>query len=187
MRPNRNIALNPFVKRQTPGSRFSHFDGPWKNLLELVIEHVFEADPGYREGVIRVPLPPQGFWSSAVVLEEGARLIGHYERRSPTEEPRKSISVIGQKQPAVAVEAILYHHTVLLEGDEQSCDADWEVIAIIARMTKEPSPMDPETLMANHFQISGGTATHMSDADFVAALKESFLYWRNKALCEPED
>lgn len=46
--------------------------------------------------------------------------------------------------------------------------------------------MSPGILMANHFQISGGTATHMTREQFEAALRRSFLYWRDKGKIAPE-
>jgi hypothetical protein len=181
-----SIVISPFAHRQTPESKFSHFTGSWETLLGLVQEHFSEATPGYRSGVLLIPSPPEGFWSSTVILEEGDQLAGVFERRAPGEEPRKSIHVVGRgKQPAGAVDIVLYRHDVLLEGNEQSCDADWEVIAVLARCSAEPEPMSPGTLMANHFQISGGTATNMDDSEFVGALKKSFLYWGNKALSVP--
>ena len=42
--------------------------------------------------------------------------------------------------------------------------------------------MTPATLMANHFGIDGGTETHMSPAEFEAALKASYLYWWDKGI-----
>jgi hypothetical protein len=37
----------------------------------------------------------------------------------------------------------------------------------------------PDTLMANHFQESGGTATRMTDSEFVEALRKSRAYWNH--------
>jgi hypothetical protein len=43
-------------------------------------------------------------------------------------------------------------------------------------------PIDPMTLMHNHFGSSGGTATNMTDAELVAALRTSFMWWKDKAM-----
>jgi hypothetical protein len=181
------IAINPFVRRQTPASRFSHFDGSEEELLRRVHEHFYDAAPGYRDGVVLVPVEPDGFWSSTVKLEPGDRLVGAFESRAPGEEPRKETYVAGRsKQPAVAVDVVLYRGDVLRLNNEESSDADWEVIALVARLSTEPEPMNPSTLMANHFEISGGTPTLLSDSEFVAQLRTSFLSWRDKALARPD-
>lgn len=181
------IDLNPIVYRQTAESRFTHYEGGWGPLVQLVLEHFEEQRPGYRDGVVLVPVPPEGFWSSVVTLEAGDRLEGVYEPRVPGEEPRKETHVVGKrKSPAAAVDIVLYRHDVLAENNEHSGDAEWEIVSINGRPTHDEMPMHTATLMANHFQISGGTATHMNDAEFVAALKKSFLYWRDKALCAGE-
>lgn len=180
------FAINPFVRRQTPDSRFSHFDGEEAELLARVEARFSDATPGYRDGVVLVPVDPEGFWSSTVKLEPGDRLVGVFEPRVEGEAPRKSLFVEGRpKQKAAAVDVVLYRGDVLRETGEQSSAADWEVIALLARCSVEQEPMDPTTLMANHFQISGGTPTMMSDSDFAAALQKSFLYWQDKALCHP--
>jgi hypothetical protein len=46
--------------------------------------------------------------------------------------------------------------------------------------------MPPETLIANHFELSGGTATKMTDSEFVASLKESVMYWKDKVMVQPK-
>ena len=47
-----NIIVNDFVKRQTATSRFSHFNGTWRELVVLVMENWNIQSPGYRDGVI---------------------------------------------------------------------------------------------------------------------------------------
>jgi len=37
-------------------------------------------------------------------------------------------------------------------------------------------------LMHNHFGSDGGTRTNLSDEQFVAMLKDSFIFWSDKAL-----
>jgi hypothetical protein len=176
------VAVSRFVRRQTPESRFGHFAGPWSRVVDLVIENFDRARQGYRDGVILVPVPPEGFFTSVVTLRDGDHLAGTYEPRMPGEEPRKSTVVVGRgKSPAVGCEIVLYRADVLAENDERSADAEWEIISVNANPVEGPVPMDPGTLMANHFQISGGTATNMDDAAFVATLRESFLWWRDKA------
>ncbi len=89
------------------------------------------------------------------------------------------------KTPAVAADIVLYASTVLAEDNSNELPAvegNWEIISINARLSLEEEPMHPGTLMANHFQDSGGTATHMTDSEFVEALRVSRAYWANKIM-----
>lgn len=89
----------------------------------------------------------------------------------------------GAADPVKGVDAVLYHKDTLAEGNENSdLSADYEVVTFLPRGTEEEQPLAPETLMANHFLDSGGTATGMSPEEFEQALKKSYAYWRNRML-----
>lgn len=187
------IILSDFAKRQTPESRFSHFNGTTEELISRVKLSLLYAIPGYRDGVIRVPINDiEGFFSSTVTLKEGDTFTGVYAPRKPGEMPRKQIGVVGgQKMPAKRVEVILYHRDVLAEGGENTPQADgkfakWEIVSINATPTLDPEPMTVGTLLANHLHEAGsndgGTSTGMTDEELVKALRVSFLYWRDKAM-----
>jgi hypothetical protein len=183
------IAVSEFVKRQTPESQFSHFDGSWEDLRIRTLRHVHLAKPGYRDGVLLVPVKPQGFHAAIVDLEEGDEFGGVYEPRQSGEEPRSQIYVKKDKQPAESVDIVMYRSDVLDENDERSSDADWEIISINASIMPpgHEMPMRVGTMLANHFQVSGGTATGWSDEELVAKLRESFMFWRDKALAKPSE
>lgn len=180
------LALNPFAHRQTAASRFSHFEGSEDALLALVNAALPNARKGYRDGVWEVPVNPEGFYSGVVTLERGQPMVATFEARTPTEEPRKVVMAQGgRKMPAKSVTIILYSSRVLAEDGDNSLspDADnLEIISINASPFEGREPINPETLMYNHFHMSGGTATNMTDVEFVAALREAFFYWRDKAL-----
>jgi hypothetical protein len=97
------------------------------------------------------------------------------------------VFVRGEKTPAASVEIILYRHDVLEETGNASCDlpGSWEIISINASPWLEEEPIHPSVLMYNHFGMSGGTTTKMSNDEFVAALEKSFKYWRNKINVRP--
>jgi len=182
------IHVNSFVKRQTADSRHSHQTIGWDAVRDLVGEHFDQAKPGYREGVILVPVPPTGFFSNVVPLASGMPLKATYEPRQAGETPRLSVGMAvddneAAKTPAVAVDIVLYASTVLAEdGDNElpPVEGNWEVVSVNPRLCIEDEPIKPGTLMANHFQDDGGTATGMSDAEFVAALRASRAYWNGK-------
>lgn len=176
-----SFAINNFARRQTPESGFSHFGGGEDQLLAIIKDNFDNAKPGYRDGVVLVPVPPALFFSGVTSLTAGQKMVGTFESRRDGEEPRKQLRAAeGEKLPAAAVDIVLYRHDVL--GADASTEATWEVISINARPTAEPEPIHPETLLHNHFGSSGGTETGMSDAELVAQLRQSFLYWKDKAM-----
>lgn len=185
------VAISEFVRRQTPESEFSHWTLTDLELLDRVILNWEYRKAGYRDGVVLIPLDHhmdyEGFFSGVVCLEKGAKLVGEYAPRQEGEEPRKRTYTIGEKETARGVDLVCYRADVLDENDERSSDAEWEIISVNARPTRQPMEIGVGTLLANHFEISGGTATGMSDEELVKQLKKSFMYWRDKALCKPKE
>lgn len=180
------IAISNFVRRQSPSSEFSHWTCSDEELLRLVNDNFSKGEQGYRDGVWLVPVPPAGFFSGMVQLKEGDSLEGEYKARKEGETPRKSTYCTHRnKLPALGVQIVLYRHDVLAENNEQSCDAEWEIISVNANPCEGKMPIPVGALMANHFQLSGGTATHMTDAEFVKQLRESVLFYADKAHCAP--
>ena len=179
------------AKRQTPSSRFSHFEGSWEELVAMVQEQwrdgqlsetISEPWPD-NPGVKKVVLDPARFKSGVVKLERGAKLWGQYEGRVAAEAPRKSIWGYGEKIQAEYVEVILYHRD-LLEADPHYGDpsAEWEIISINASPEETPCPIDPWTLCYNYFELSGGTSPLLDDEAFVRQLRQSFIYWLDKTM-----
>jgi hypothetical protein len=187
------VQINTFVCRHIATSRFSHFGGSWIKLKAIVQEAMGagNVEPGYRDGVFLVSVPPEGFYSGVCQLTEGDELVGGYEARREGEEPRKFVALkYGQKMAAKAVDIIVYTSEVLAEDGSNEFPVDEgnvEIISINARATEGPEPLTPETLMANHFHVSGGTNTMMGDAVFMAKLAESYNYWKDKAMLTPKE
>ena len=182
-----NIHANSFVKRQVPESRFSHFDGSWPQIVEMIAANFANAKPGYRHGVVLVPGSPEGFFSGVRELGDGEPIWGKYESRKAGEEPRKVV-VTGSrdKLPAKSVDVVVYSSSVLAEDGENELpveEGNWEIVSVNANPFDDEMPIPPETLMHNHFGSDGGTATNLSDEAFVTMLRESFRFWKNKAMC----
>jgi hypothetical protein len=177
--------ITSFVRRQTENSPFSHWTFDDFELLCRIESNWGRRKPGYRDGVILIPIEPEGTFSGLVKLKEGDKLVGEYSARREGEEPRKHTYATGTKMPAKNAYVVLYRHDVLLEGKENETDAEWEMVSFNASPTEEEPPINPGTLMANHFELSGGTATKMSDEEFVKALRISVLYWKDKAMVSP--
>jgi hypothetical protein len=192
MNEMQNIAVNSFVKRQTSESRFSHYTGSWDELVEQVETNFHSAKAGYREGVILVPVDAgtdtvPGFFSGVMQLTEKDGLIGSFEARRDGETPRKAVTTTGRnKLSAKSVDIVLYASTVLAEDGSNelgSVEGNWEIISINANPFNEEMPIDPNVLMHNHFGSEGGTDTNLSDEEFVAMLRTSFEFWKDKAMC----
>ena len=183
------IIANSFVKRQTPESSFSHYDGDFESVARLTEENIFEnRHEGYRDGVVLVTVPPENFYSGIVQLESGDNLKGEFSPRRDGEEPRKHIVVEGEKLPAKSVQIVLYASTVLAEDGDNELppqEGNWEIISINASPLPSEVPINPMTLMHNHFGSDGGTDTHLSDEDFVIMLREGFEFWKDKAMIAP--
>jgi len=168
------IATHPFVTRQTAESRFAHFDGSWQELEALVLEHFDEGQRGYRDGVLLVPVPPEGFFASTVEVTEDTELVARFEARQEGEEPVLSVAAKGRpKQAAKAVDIVLYRHDVLAEDNDRSSEAEWEIISVNARVTDKPEPMDPVTMARNFLHLAGGTKGKFTAEEFA----ESIIYW----------
>jgi hypothetical protein len=196
-----SLAFTNFVRRQTAESHFSHWTIDDETMFERIraAARVGRYQDSYRPGVIQVDIDifPGEFYTGVVELTEGTKLVGEYKARRPGEEPRKEVYVqrmqrivprqYVEKLEAVAVDVILYHHEVLLENNENDTDADWEIVSVNARTTRDPQPIHPMTLMHNHFGSDGGTDTKMTPEQLVEKLREGFEYWKSRAMLAPSD
>ncbi len=179
--------INSFVRRQTASSSFTHFEGSFEELAEITAE-AFQSGSykqGYRVGVILVRVSPERFRTGIVKLVEGDKLEGEYKARREGEEPRLELRVIregGKKDQAKLVDVVCYAHDVLAEGNDAESEEPWEIIAINGYPTQDEAPIQPTTLMHNHFGSDGGTSTNMTPEQFEAALRESFAYWKDRGM-----
>jgi hypothetical protein len=154
--------------------------------LDMVTENFGNYTEGYRDGVVLVNVPPEGFFTSITKLEVGDKLVGTFKARREGELPAKEIRAIGSKMPAARVDVVLYRHDVLAENNEHTTNADWEIISINASPTLGETPISVGALMRNYFCEVGGTDTKMTPEEFVNALKVSREFWRDKALVQGE-
>jgi hypothetical protein len=170
-----------------------------QGVLNAVERNFKKARNGYRQGVLLVSINPLRFKCPIVELKDGMTLCGEFRKRMDNEEPRKKLGVPNVPfTSARFCDVVLYSKDVLWETQENTgffreLDweerieeikkgfADWEVITILPKLD-EDQPMPPDTLMYNHFQLSGGTKTNMSNDEFVEELKKSFTYWKDKAM-----
>jgi hypothetical protein len=180
---SKKVACGNFVKRQTPESGFSHFNGHW-GLLEFITEIALEDKrfrPGYKDGVILVDfdhLLSTYFYSAIVELNENSKLKASYAPRREGEAPFIRVAAKAKKQVAKYASVVLYRHDVLAENNERETDAEWEIVAIKARVTEEEEPMDPYTMARNFLHLEGGTKGDFSAQQFA----ESIVYWNSHCM-----
>lgn len=157
-----------------------------EDTLLLAVETFWPARvSGYREGVVLVPISVRNIKSSVVELTPETEIVTKFESRVPGETPRKrTVALVDELPSAGAVNVVLYRADVLAEDDDQTSYAEWEVVTVLASMGKEAEPMNPGTLMANHFKADGGTSTKMSPEQFEAALRESYNFWKSHMIAE---
>ena len=157
-----------------------------KRLAKIASKDLSNVFPGYRDGVLLVKLPESiTFVSRTIKLTAGDMLTTAYLSRVPGEEPRKITAVTLKFDdprviPAKSNYVVLYHKDVLAE-DNEFVEDDWVIVANLTSLTNEPEPLDPDTLICNHFHFSGGTSTGWDAAQFQNGLRLSYSFWRDKA------
>lgn len=180
------VQCGDFVKRQTPESGFSHFEGSWDELEDIVSNimaqpHYYKdiIRPGYKDGVVLVDMyHPDRFLSAIVDLNQDTKLRASYAPRRVGETPFIRLSAKGNKQPANYASVVLYRADVLAENSERETDAEWEIVAIKARVSKEEEPMDPYTMARNFLHLKGGTKGDFTAEQFA----QSIVYWNNHCM-----
>jgi hypothetical protein len=179
------VKCGEFVKRQTPESGFSHFEGSWEELERRTASRMSDPKnitPGYRDGVILVdlylPYSDYQFYSAVVKLDENTKLISNFAPRRPGEDPFIRVAAKAKKQRTLNASVVLYRLDVLAENNERETDADWEIVAIKARTSDEEEPMDPYTMARNFLQLKGGTKGDFTAEQFA----KSILYWNTHCM-----
>ena len=177
-----NITVNNFMRRHTKDSKYSHFEEDESLLVKLVIENFDMKRAGSIEGVIFVPLSPQGFFSEIVGLDRHMSLAGGYQSNMPGKKPRKYLVAPYQfKLPAKSVDIVLHTSCKLSEDNDNELDpvsGNWEIVGIDARPCIQPIPEAPEILMHYYY---GPSNTNMGEKEFIETLKICFEFWKDKA------
>ena len=186
------LAMTQYARdRHTPEGPLSHYTGTSVGILDLVRENWENRKPGFRDGVVTVEVPPANFFSGVVILKEGDELEGVFESRrklpcGKPESPRKAVRAKGaSKIEAQSVHIVMFQSLVLGQDAEMKFDVTenhWEVVSINASPLKGGEPIHPDTLIANHFGLEGGTPTGMTPEQFECQLEMSVLYWKDKAM-----
>ena len=179
------VAINEFVKRQVKGSGKTYSDIMTFKEIASHAEEQMELGyykEGYRDGVRIVSCDTSlvhNFYCPFIKINEQTQLNAKWIKRQDGEEPYIQIRALnGAPLPAGKVEYILYRHDVLVENNEQSTDAEWELISIQAiPVGIEHFPIGPGTMMRNQLDLIGGTKANYLSEQWA----ESVRFWQHYA------
>lgn len=173
--------------RYRAGRGHSYFEGSESELLDLVRAGWAQRRPGAGRKdlsqVVVVPVPCEGFVGSTVLVDETTALQAGFERRQPAEDGYVKVSAAGPAEPVRFAGVVLYSGETLLEnGGSRSCDADWEVVSLLAEPAAD-TPLHPLTMARNYLEKPGGTHCEYSAREFA----EAIYYWSCRAALQPEE
>ena len=183
------IGINDFVRRQIKGSGKTYSDSL---TFEDVVKHVrvqFQAGifrPGYRDGVVIVEgskTIAKDFICPFVKITHNTNLKAEWVKRQDEEEEYIQIRALnGEPLKAGKVEFILYNHATLMENEEQTSNADWELISMHALPEGVNFlPMGPVTMMRNQLDLKGGTKGLYTTEEWA----ESVRFWQRYVAISP--
>ena len=206
----KRIACNPMVLRQTPGSKFSHFEPAaadadrWQVLVSIVAKRLAERQPLNPEGtvaklVLALDGLPGSFFSAVVAVDEKTAFATTYAPRQgavPGEAPFiQTVAVGGRKKPARRAEVILYHVSALTEAERTYLpagatepvvvDAEWQIVSLNCQSTDEPEPPTPQA-MARNMAAKLGLPEGVGGTPRSYTAEEfrlSILFWSQRTMC----
>ena len=183
-----SVAVNDFVRRQTKDSGKTYAENlTFEDIASYAEEQLASGNykTGYRDGVVLVQVAEElihHFICPFVRVTEKTNLKATVVRRRPEEEPYIQLRALtGTTVKTGSVELILYRHDVLSETNEQTTDADWELISFHAIPEGiEDMPMGPVTMMRNQLLLTGGTKANYKSGQWA----ESVKFWQGYAVLD---
>ncbi|MBL7047796.1 MAG: DUF3228 family protein [Candidatus Marinimicrobia bacterium] len=184
----KKVAVNDFVRRQIKGSGKTYSDSLSFNAMAKDAEKQMgngHYKEGYRDGVRIVTgshsLTDQ-FICPFVKITVNTILVSSVVKRQIGEEAYiQTRAKSGNPLKAGCIEYILYRHDVLLENNEHTTNADWELISIHAIPEGlEKMPIGFTTMMRNQLELPGGTKAKYSSEEWA----ESVKFWQQFAALE---
>jgi len=185
------VQVNDFVKRQTKSSGKAYsqelsFDFFAKYAQKKLIKNEFIE--GYRPEVRIVKLENKyvhKVFCPYVRITKETRLSAKVVKRREDEDFYIQIRAMnGNLVGSGSVDLILYRNDILLENNENTTNADWELVSINAFPKGVKSmPMGPITMMRNQLELNGGTKAEYSSDEWA----KSVQFWQTYAPIEPRE
>ncbi|MAL64850.1 MAG: hypothetical protein CMF94_01975, partial [Candidatus Marinimicrobia bacterium] len=175
----RLVEVNEFVRRQVKGSGKTYseslsFREIAEHAQEQMEKNIFKA--GYRKGVRVVKVNKSlvdKFVCPFVKITSETKLVSRLIKRQCNEEPYiQTRALNGMLLQAGKVELILYSNKVLKENNENSTNAEWELISINSVPEGVSHlPIGPVTMMRNQLNLNGGTKGRYSSDDWAKSIR----------------
>ena len=185
------VQVNDFVKRQTKSSGKAYseelsFDFFAKYAQKKLIKNEFIE--GYRPEVRIVKLENKyvhKVFCPYVRITKETRLSAKVVKRREDEDFYIQVRAMnGNLIRTGSVDLILYRNDILLENNENTTNADWELISINALPKGvESMPMGPITMMRNQLELNGGTKAEYSSDEWA----KSVQFWQTYAPIQPRE
>lgn len=159
------VGINEFVIRQAYDSQYTDYRGSWSDLANVTESQLEKGNfsQGYRDGVTLVHMDENEcnlfYTYGDYPIFEGMKLEAKCEREKGREHepPKIKVNILEPKNKCKFVDIVLYRKDVLAENNENSTDAEWEIVSINGRLKKEEAPMSPLTIVRNWLHLKGGT------------------------------
>ena len=181
------VQASTFVERQVKGSGKTYSDSlSFSKIASIAEENLNSGNyiDGYRDGVVLIELENEiakNFICPLTKINNSTILSAKNVQRRKEEESYIQIRALnGKSLNTDKVDLVLYRNDVLKETNEQSTDADWELIAFMAKPKGVKMPMGPVTMMRNQLQKPGGTKGVYSSEKWA----ESIDFWQKYAILE---
>ena len=185
------VQVNDFVKRQTKSSGKAYseelsFDFFAKYAQKKLIKNEFIE--GYRPEVRIVKLENKyvhKVFCPYVRITKETRLSAKVVKRREDEDFYIQVRAMnGNLVGSGSVDLILYRNDILLENNENTTNADWELVSINAIPKGVKSmPMGPITMMRNQLELNGGTKAEYSSDEWA----KSVQFWQTYAPIQPRE
>ncbi len=183
----KTVKVNDFVRRQIKGSGKSYAINFSFEKMALHAEDRLNVSgkhitAGYRDGVCLVRADKKYskyFFCPLVKITSSTKLSSIVVKRRDNEKHYiQTRALNGTPAAAFHVDFILYRHDVLAENNEQTTNADWELISFnVLPEGFNSMPMGPVTMMRNQLELPGGTAAHYSSDEWAASVN----FWQQYA------
>ena len=187
----RIVEVNEFVRRQVKGSGKTYseslsFREIAEHAQEQMEKNIFKA--GYRKGVRVVKVNKSlvdKFICPFVKITSETKLVSRLIKRQCNEEPYiQTRALNGMLLQAGKVELILYSNKVLKENNENSTNAEWELISINSVPEGVSHlPIGPVTMMRNQLNLNGGTKGRYSSDDWAKSIR----FYQKYIVLEPDN
>ncbi len=181
------IGVSDFVKRQIKGSGKTYSSLSFKEIALIAEKQLNSGNfkPGYRDGVLLISIDKSllhKFTCPIVKINNKTKFIAKSKKRRPDEDSYISIKATnGIPVKLEGVDLVIYRKDVLKESNENTTNADWELIAFhgIPRGYKD-MPIGPITMMRNQLALVGGTKAEYKSSEWA----ESVNFWQKYAMLQ---